>query len=101
MENDKLTNGLSEKCEELTKIDGELEKLQKKYDSLHSDYKWVNRYPSHIFRSLTIALTYRNLLEIKSNAENTLRTAKEWQNEQKQRDDMINKKISMQTDHIR
>lgn len=48
-----------------------------------------------------MALTYRNLLEIKSNAENTLRTANEWQVEQKQRDDMINKKISMQTDHIR
>lgn len=43
MENDKLTNDLSEKCEELTKIDGELEKLQKMYDSLHRDYKWVNR----------------------------------------------------------
>lgn len=48
-----------------------------------------------------MALNHRDLLEIKSNAENTLRTAKEWQNEQKQRDDMINKKISMQTDHIR
>lgn len=48
-----------------------------------------------------MALNYRNLLEIKANAETTLRTAKEWQSEQKQRDEMINKKIAMQTDHIR
>lgn len=46
-------------------------------------------------------MNYRNLIEIKANAENTLRTAKEWQCEQEQRDEMINKKVSMQTDHIR
>lgn len=31
----------------------------------------------------------------------TLKTATEWQNEQKEREAVINKKISMQTDHIR
>lgn len=43
----------------------------------------------------------RNLLEIKANAETTLQTAKEWQREQKLRDEKISKKISMQADHIR
>lgn len=38
-ENDKLANDFSEKCEESTKIDGDLEKLQKMYDSLNRDFK--------------------------------------------------------------
>lgn len=44
---------------------------------------------------------YRNLLEIKEKAEITLNTAIEWQNEQREREAVINKKISMQTEHIK
>lgn len=103
-ENDKLTSELSEKCEQLHRNDAELEKLKKMYDSLHSDYEWVHLqyFLRNISpRSMRRDLIYRNLLEIKANAENILRTAKEWQSEQKQRDEMITKKIAMQTEHIR
>lgn len=42
-----------------------------------------------------------NLLEIKEKAGHTLKTATEWQLEQKHRDELINKKINMQSEHIR
>lgn len=41
-----------------------------------------------------------NLLDIKDRAESTLQATNEWQKEQKQRDVIINKKITMQSEHI-
>lgn len=44
---------------------------------------------------------HSNLKEIKGKAEHTLSTATEWQREQHRRDELINKKIAMQEEHIR
>lgn len=40
-------------------------------------------------------------MDIKDKAESTLKLAGDWQEEQKQREELMNKKIAMQTEHIR
>lgn len=50
---------------------------------------------------LSFFLFHSNLKEIKGKAEHTLNTANEWQREQHRRDELINKKIAMQEEHIR
>lgn len=54
----------------------------------------MNSFIEHKYNSST-------LLDIKDKADHTLKTANEWQLEQKQRDELINKKITMQAEHIR
>lgn len=55
-----------------------------------------------VFRETnTINDDFSNLLEIRDKAEHTLKTANEWQTEQRQRDELLNKKIAMQSEHIR
>lgn len=44
---------------------------------------------------------FSNLQEIKDKATHTLNTANEWQYEQQRREELINKKIQMQSEHIR
>lgn len=48
-----------------------------------------------------IAFFRSNLKEIKGKAEHTLSTANEWKREQQRRDELINKKLTMQEEHIR
>lgn len=43
----------------------------------------------------------RDLLDIRKTAEKTLKDTSEWKKEQTERDVIINKKISMQAEHIK
>lgn len=45
--------------------------------------------------------SYRDLLDIRKTAEKTLKDTTEWKKEQTERDVIINKKISMQAEHIK
>lgn len=56
------------------------------------------KYP---MESIKFCFLCSDLMHIKEKAENTLKLANEWQTEQKHREQLMNKKINMQTEHIR
>ncbi|XP_055302935.1 uncharacterized protein LOC129568714 isoform X2 [Sitodiplosis mosellana] len=77
---DQLLEEIAEKAANIKSTEVNLTKLQNSYDLLLSDFN--------------------DLKEIKGKAEHTLKTANEWQHEQQRREELINKKIAMQSEHI-